>query len=358
MTGQRWGIFAVGATAAVAGLIAFFVQSSRERESAEERLLEASDSHARAIASSRPVVPTKPDAAAALRKKIQEEMAAQSEHPDHDRDKRRGRDLPAGADPNLPPLPGVLPGLPNNAVGRGITSFVRASHGVGPNAEKRYQASLEQLRHEDPKEVVQALKGAYEKMPAEAYMEREAIVSTAAALESHEAAELLVDAATEPVAGKTDTDHGVSPLMEEGVIRYAAIDGLETLARQGNTQAEAALAELIATGHPTVVRAATMAYIQSGPNRVERQEAALALLPESQRSIVQRERIDFSLTRQEAPVEGAQKPGSERGAKISFPTASADTGSQPGQSGSGKNSANSNPSNGQPSPEAHGDDHQ
>lgn len=332
MTGRKLGILVVGATAAIAALLAFFVQSSRERTAAEEQLLEESDKRARSAASSHNRDDGHEDAAA-LRLKIQKEMAAHIEHPEHDRAKGRGRAVPEGSKPGPLNLPAVLPGLPSNDVGRGITSFVRASHGVGPSAEKRYQESLEQLRNQDPKEVMQALKGAYETMPAEAYMEREAIVSTAAALESHEATELLVDAATQPVTAAADVDHGTSPLMEEGVIRYAAIDGLETLARQGNTEAEAALAELIATGHPTVVRAATMAYIQSGPNRVERQEAALGMLPEAQHNIVQRERIDFTLTRQESPVQGPQKPGVERGAAISFPSTASDTGNSPPGSG-------------------------
>jgi hypothetical protein len=214
-------------------------------------------------------------------------------------------------------LPVVLPGLPDNELGRALTAFITAGFHIGPDAQAKLDAALAELRKHDTKEVVAALREAYKNMPENAYKDRQTALQAATMLESQESAELLIEAATEPMpAGLPPDGEGLSPLMEEGVIRYIAIDGLEALAKRGNTEADAALAELVATGHPTVQAHATLAYVSAGPNTVARQQVAAGLLPPERAFLAQRERVDGSQTQQEPPEQRPNKPGIRRGEPI------------------------------------------
>jgi hypothetical protein len=172
-------------------------------------------------------------------------------------------------------------------VGRMLADYFTQLFRLGPDAEKRAKELLEKLK-QNPTEAVAKLDELYRKLPPDAHTLRETTVQTLSDLGSHEALESLNSVLQDDLPfhqGNGDPHaEGFSP--DEGRVRFAALEGLEGLAMQGNGDAEAALEEMMVNGHPTLRHQAVVAYVHAGPDPRSRQAAAAALLHEEDRWMV------------------------------------------------------------------------
>jgi hypothetical protein len=218
----------------------------------------------------------------------------------HRRQRDPSRPEPKGSAPNL--LEHHIPGLPDTPMGKALGEVLTAGAQVGPHAEARYQMALAKLR-QNPKVAAQTLGDMYRNLEPEALDRRYDVARLAADLESHEATPLLTEIASAPIPDGTIDEHHNSPLAREGAVRYAALSGLGDLAARGNTDADATLLEIIATGHPTVKKRATLEYVQNGTDTYARRQEAAALLPENERSYAFRETTDPRKMPQVSPPE-------------------------------------------------------
>ena len=165
------------------------------------------------------------------------------------------------------------PDFPDTPLGRRLASHLGAIEGTGPEAEARYQASLEKLR-ETPEDATELLLNAYENMPAERYLDRWKVVDTLSALQTHASLEALAQIANQPVPEELFPDaHHFSSRAEEELIRTAAIEGLEYLASRGVLEAAGELRELVSVNDPVVQETAVRAYQRSGGDPQEIKEA-------------------------------------------------------------------------------------
>jgi hypothetical protein len=169
--------------------------------------------------------------------------------------------------------------FPDSPLGRHVRSHMRLIEGICPDAEGRYQASLEALR-QDPEAATALLFSAYEQMAELRYLDRWKTVDTLAALGSHASLEALILIAQKPIPDERYPGaHALSSRAEEVMIRRAAIRGLEALARRGMVDAE--LLSLVQAPETAVREMAALAYLRTGIDRQQRlAELREALAPE------------------------------------------------------------------------------
>lgn len=151
---------------------------------------------------------------------------------------------------------------------------------LGENAEEEYQASLAELK-KFPQESAQTLSEVYQKMGEDRYVDRWKVVHTMAALQNDAAFEPLNSIAKAPIPPeKFPGSHGISSSGQESTIRVTAADGLATLAKNGNSAAEAALLQLATDKvNVTLRRRAIRGYLAAGGDYEERAQFLKSKIP-------------------------------------------------------------------------------
>ena len=203
------------------------------------------------------------------------------------------RDQPhTGGIPKIKPSPPAGPApesqlFDDSPMGRLLRDYFTQLYRVGAEAERRSKELLEQLK-QDPAEAAAMLTEQYRSLPENGYGLRETTVQTLSDLESHETLDSLNGILEDEIAYQQGNDdpHSDGFSADEGRVRYAALEGLEGLASKGNAQAEAILQDTMLHGHPTLRHQAAVSFVRAGPDPRARQAAAAAMLPESDRWMV------------------------------------------------------------------------
>jgi hypothetical protein len=142
---------------------------------------------------------------------------------------------PPTVKPPEPASPG-LSGFPDTQAGRAGLATARAARTVGPESEKSYQASLQQLRSHG-EAAVAALVTAYRAADPADYGTRGLMVQILAQLDRPEALTPLIEIARAPVPKPTPArDDVLNPFVEESIIRMVAIHGIESFAADRRAQ--------------------------------------------------------------------------------------------------------------------------
>lgn len=172
--------------------------------------------------------------------------------------------------------------------GRAVSAHFDTFDAAGPSAQAHFEASLAQLR-QHPRESVWELKQLYDATEKGDIATRSLATSALRQLESHEATEALREIATEalpPFPPAQQGGHDDTGIREEAMIRFAAMDGLGSLAARGNVDALSTLEQLIKEGGPLIRRYAAGEYVEAnGYSRDSRVHAA-SLLPEQDKGAV------------------------------------------------------------------------
>ncbi len=194
------------------------------------------------------------------------------------------------------------PVFPAGALGDLLRTHMKVMTGVGKDpeqkfqdAEKAYQASLQELRGRAP-EVIPLLAGAYNRTEESNYFRRWALVETMRELQSETAVSALAKIATSAIPQeRIRTDPERSSVDEEIRIRVTAVEGLGPLAKT-NKVAERTLLSLTKNPHLGMQRAAIREYLAAAPNPDEqekRSERLRAALPPDRHQLITLETTDI-----------------------------------------------------------------
>lgn len=175
----------------------------------------------------------------------------------------------------------------DSPMGRKLAEYINSLNDVGPEADRRLAKLLKELQA-NPTEAVRLLGDQYRRLPPEQYSLRESVTQTLSDVASHESVQQLAEILKAPLEltkGRADV-HANGYSAQEGMVRYAALEGLESLAGMGDSAAEKILADVMVNGNPTMRQQATVAYVQAGPDPRSRMAQAASLLPEGDRWMV------------------------------------------------------------------------
>lgn len=150
------------------------------------------------------------------------------------------------------------------------------------DAERAEAETLAEVR-KHAAESVQILRDTYDELGEHPYNQRWAVVVTLGRLATPESYEPLQEIALSQIPAEQSSDlHHYSTQGEEAMIRMAAVEGLSTLARTGNTRAEADLLGIAQSAAPPSVRVmAIQGYVAAGPDTDARRESVKSKVDES-----------------------------------------------------------------------------
>jgi hypothetical protein len=135
--------------------------------------------------------------------------------------------------------------------------------GFGEDAESQYQRALAALR-DAGSEALNALAQEFERLAADQYVNRWAVVQLLTDLEDPRALDALNKIIASPLPKeRTDDLHG-SPAARELVIRTTAVEAVARLAAGGSDEARAALLKYVRHAVRSVKIAAALAYVEQG----------------------------------------------------------------------------------------------
>jgi hypothetical protein len=169
-----------------------------------------------------------------------------------------------------------------------IGEFLDAIHICSSEDEDRYLAARARLRA-DPVAAARYIEAAYQSATVDELTLRQSLLLAAAALEHPAVLPFLGELARRPVTGEIKHDGGRA--AEESALRLVAVDGIDAIARTGNTQAADLLVALVASPDRAVQAAAVIALKYSSRHR-DRFEEACALLPADRGYLIDVRRAD------------------------------------------------------------------
>jgi hypothetical protein len=142
--------------------------------------------------------------------------------------------------------------------------------GFGEDAESQYQRALAALR-DAGSEALNALAQEFERLAADQYVNRWAVVQLLTDLEDPRALDALNKIIASPLPKeRTDDPHG-SPAARELVIRTTAVEAVARLAAGGSDEARAALLKYVRHPVRSVKIAAALAYAEQGGSRARKE---------------------------------------------------------------------------------------
>lgn len=161
---------------------------------------------------------------------------------------------------------------------------------AGDDAEKEYQQALEELR-KHPMDAVIELARQEGACCNTDYATRWAVVYAAAKLEHPAALELLRSIVLTPIQAEQNEDPHASTVAEETIIRTTAVDGVATLARDGNDDAIETLLSFLELPSFSIRRAAVHGLLTS-PKGDDLRDRIAKCLPKDQRFILDLKKVD------------------------------------------------------------------
>jgi hypothetical protein len=158
-----------------------------------------------------------------------------------------------------------------------LGGFVDAVHHCASEKDERYVSAVAQLRH-NPNNTAHQIEAAYRSIGEEQIRARESLLLAATALAHPSVLSLLTQVATEPVRGMVQ--HGGGRAAEESMLRMMAVDGIEAVARSGDTNAADALLALTASPDRAVQALAVIALKYSDAHRTHYEKVRSMLSPD------------------------------------------------------------------------------
>lgn len=137
-----------------------------------------------------------------------------------------------------------------------VGGFVDAVHHCASEAEDCYVNALARLR-QDPEHTARQIEIAYRSVGSEQIGVRKSLLLTANALAHRSVLPLLSEVARQPVSGTVRHDGGRA--AEESIVKMMAVDGIDAIARSGDTDAADILLALAASPDRGVQTAAVVA---------------------------------------------------------------------------------------------------
>lgn len=169
--------------------------------------------------------------------------------------------------------------FPDTPDGLAVLNHINAVYSVGPDAEAKYQASLNALRAK-MNESVNILVNAYNEVDKQFYGDRWVLVQTLADLRGLEALDALTKIANEQLPKRDPLyDHEISAYKEESIIKITAIKGIANLSVRDDN-AVRTLTTFFNHSDPTIRLEAMNALAQAIREAdEERKRTLLQLLP-------------------------------------------------------------------------------
>jgi HEAT repeat protein len=158
-----------------------------------------------------------------------------------------------------------------------LAGFVDAVHTSASETEERYVRALALLR-QNPDNAARLIETAYRSAGSQQIRLRESLLLAAQTLGHRSVLPLLVGVAREPVSGTVRHDGGRA--AEESILRMMAVDGIEAIARAGDTDAADALLALAASPDRGVQASAVVALKYSEIHRAHYEKLRGALSPD------------------------------------------------------------------------------
>jgi hypothetical protein len=137
-----------------------------------------------------------------------------------------------------------------------VAGFMDAIQHCASEAEERYVGALALLR-QNPDNAARQIETAYRSVGSQQTPTRRALLLAAVALAHRSVLPLLAEVAREPVSGVVRHDGGRA--AEESMLRMMAVDGIDAIARSGDTDAADALLALAASPDRAVQTSAVVA---------------------------------------------------------------------------------------------------
>ena len=142
--------------------------------------------------------------------------------------------------------------------------------GLGEDAESQYQRALAALRNTGG-EALDALAEEFERLAADQYVNRWAVVQLLTDLEDPRALDALSRIIASPLPKERSDDPHGSPAARELVVRTTAVEAVTRLAAGGSDEARAALLKYVRHPVRSVKIAAALAYAEQGGSRARKE---------------------------------------------------------------------------------------
>jgi hypothetical protein len=179
----------------------------------------------------------------------------------------------------------------NNQAASLLNQFLQNIYNVGEDAQEIYEELLKKLQGQAESVIVEIVRaeGASDQ---DDYPFRWALVHTAAELKHPATLHFLKNLVLTPIPSERSEDpHSFSTVAEETIIRTTAVEGIEYLAKKGNSKANSALLEFLKIPSLSIRRAAVQAILATTAKKDIRKRL-VALLPKEQHYLLDIKRID------------------------------------------------------------------
>ena len=151
-----------------------------------------------------------------------------------------------------------------------LEETLQRMNGLGEDAESQYQRALAALRNTEG-EAIDALAQEFERLAADQYVNRWAVVQLLTDLEDPRALGALNRIIASPLPKERSDDPHGSPAARELVVRTTAIEAVTRLAAGGSDEARAALLKYARHPVRSVKIAAALAYLEQGGSRARKE---------------------------------------------------------------------------------------
>ncbi|MEO8496157.1 MAG: hypothetical protein ABI614_13890 [Planctomycetota bacterium] len=203
-----------------------------------------------------------------------------------------------------------------SAVGELVRQVLVAMNVSGEDAEESYQRSVAAVRRHPVEAVIEIARMECMCLSTD-YAARSALVYAACELEHRAALPLLKSAVLTPIPAERFTDPRSSTVAEETIIRTTAVDGVATLARQGDKDVIDLLFEFLAVPSISIRRAAVQGLLGS-PQGDDLRGRIAECLPKDQRFLLDLKKLDV---REAAQIDDPRRHLSEKGREDKKPAA-------------------------------------
>jgi hypothetical protein len=158
-----------------------------------------------------------------------------------------------------------------------VGGFVDAVHHCASEAEQRYVGALARLR-QNPDNAARQIESAYRSVGSAQIRARESLLLAAVALAHRSVLPLLSEVARQPVGGTARHDGGRA--AAESMLRLIAVDGIDAIARSGDTDAADVLLALATLPDRAVQAAAIVALKYAVAHRTRYEKVRSMLSPD------------------------------------------------------------------------------
>ncbi|HEX5185962.1 MAG TPA: HEAT repeat domain-containing protein [Nitrososphaeraceae archaeon] len=172
-----------------------------------------------------------------------------------------------------------------------LDNFLNSINALGEDAQKIYDENLQELRKK-PEDIVIEIAREEKIVEISDYAKRWSLIYTATELKDRASLPLLKNIVLTPIPPEKSKDpHSFSTVAEETILRTTAVDGVRSLAEQGDKEALKSLFEFVSIPSISIRRAAVQAILSTSKGK-EVREKLKELLPNEQHFLLDLKPID------------------------------------------------------------------